>query len=53
MKKNWKKLTIILVLSLFVLGCKREPPKIQWGKQGQQPTAVWDTYNWVIVANED
>jgi len=57
---NWKKLTLVLVLSLSLLnGCVLSPikpnlpVKYQWGKKGEQPTAVWTDYDWTIVASED
>ena len=55
---NWKRLIIVSVLSCMLVGCifKKQPsipPKVQWGKAGEQPTAVWKDYDWIIRALEE
>jgi hypothetical protein len=54
---NWKKLTIVLVLSSFcVLGCKttpKAPPRIWYGKQGdtvawEKAKVVMENYDWEV-----
>jgi len=44
------------VLSLTLCGCftsHKKPIKVQWGKVGEQPTAVWTDYDWIIRALDE
>ena len=63
-EKNYLKKTVHLLilsvwigLSLSLSGCKTtsktiKPAEVQWGKSGEEPTEVWNNYDWVIVSQE-